>query len=83
MKFIKILYLTCLILLSSCLVQANTKKQPLAKNGILDLRGWSMEKDGPVNLVGEWNFYWKQLLTAEDFAQDTKPEITRDRKSVV
>ncbi|MCP4131103.1 MAG: hypothetical protein GY754_08995 [bacterium] len=33
--------------------------------GVLDLRGWDLEKDGPVNLRGGWEFYWQQLFTGK------------------
>ena len=38
------------------------KEAPVAKNGVLDLRGWDFSQDGLAPLQGEWHFYWKQLL---------------------
>jgi PAS domain S-box-containing protein len=32
--------------------------QPLARNGVLDLRGWDAVRDGPVELRGEWRITW-------------------------
>ena len=49
---------------------------PLARQGILDLTGRDMEKDGPVRLDGEWEFYWGHLLTPEDFKGSRLPEKT-------
>jgi signal transduction histidine kinase len=49
---------------------------PLARHGVLDLSGWDLVKDGPVNLAGEWQFYWGQLLTPADFRGSRPPEIT-------
>ncbi len=46
------------------------KKPPLAVRGVLDLRHWDFEKDGPVTLKNEWEFYWKQLLKPGDFFSD-------------
>jgi len=46
------------------------KKQLQAKNGTLNLVDWDFKKDGVVSLDGEWEFYWNQLLTYEDFSQD-------------
>lgn len=34
---------------------------PKAHQGVLDLRSWQLEQDGPVKLAGEWHFFWKQL----------------------
>jgi signal transduction histidine kinase len=49
--------------------QEPVKKPPQAINGILDLAEWDFNKSGPVNLDGEWEFYWGQLLTPADFQQ--------------
>lgn len=43
------------------------KKEPQVKNGVLDLTEWDFNTDGAVNLDGEWEFYWDQLLTHDDF----------------
>ncbi|MCD1258549.1 response regulator [Paenibacillus athensensis] len=37
-------------------------KHPLAQQGVLDLRGWTMPKDRTITLDGEWEFYPYQLL---------------------
>jgi signal transduction histidine kinase len=44
-----------------------SEKTPAAENGILDLTNWDFEKDGSIKLDGEWEFYWNQLLTYDDF----------------
>ncbi|MBI9080504.1 MAG: hypothetical protein JEY79_12285 [Pseudodesulfovibrio sp.] len=41
---------------------------PVAEHGVLDLFSWNSTLDGPVALNGQWEFYWDQLLTPEDFA---------------
>lgn len=48
------------------LYQQQEEKQQ-AQKGVLDLSNWDFEKDGVVSLDGEWEFYWNQLLTYEDF----------------
>lgn len=35
-------------------------------HGKLDLHSKVIAKDGPIELNGEWEFYWKQLRTPED-----------------
>ncbi len=48
---------------------------PEASRGVLDLRGYSFERDGSLPLDGEWEFYWNQLLEPKDF-KGTKPRPT-------
>lgn len=45
-------------------------------NGVLDLTKWSFESQGPVTLDGNWEFYFNQFLSAEDFQthNDLKPQ---------
>ena len=41
-----------------CCTKDSTPQNPVIKNGILDLRNWNFQKDGPVQLSGEWKFKW-------------------------
>lgn len=43
--------------------RATGVNQPKADHGFIDLSGWNFEKDGNVQLNGEWTFYRDQLLT--------------------
>lgn len=45
---------------------------PIAEKGVLDLTNWNLQKDGPIQLDGEWEFYWRQLLTHDDFHEADK-----------
>jgi PAS domain S-box-containing protein len=49
---------------------------PLALKGVLDLSNWNFEKDGPVGLSGEYEFYWQQLVPPENFAGPPSPELS-------
>jgi signal transduction histidine kinase/CheY-like chemotaxis protein len=40
---------------------------PVAKNGVIDLRGQSLSQKIPLN--GEWFFYWHQLINPADSSQ--------------
>ena len=44
-----------------------SQSYPIASQGIIDFSDWDFEKDGSVFLNGEWEFYWNELLTPEDF----------------
>lgn len=41
---------------------------PKASNGSLNLTKWDFATDGIILLDGEWEFYWQQLLTPDDFS---------------
>lgn len=70
--------LLCLIMagLTGCGAEYSGKKQPLAKHGVLDLRNWDLSRNGPINLAGEWEFYWNQLLQPQDFNKKITPIST-------
>ena len=42
-----------------------------SEKGVLELSNWDFSRDGCVSLVGEWEFYWQQLLTPEDFVTNS------------
>ena len=55
--------------LTNCGKTYSGKKQPKAIKGVMELRGWDFEKDGPVELNGEWEFYWKSFYSHTDFSR--------------
>ena len=60
-----------LVLIVSVLpLKSNEKIKPIAVNGLLDSSSWGYEEQGLLSLRGEWELYWKELLTPEDFLQD-------------
>lgn len=48
--------------------------QPVAKQGYLDLSGWDFDKNGSVNLDGQWEFYWDRLAEPSELESSLKPE---------
>ena len=65
---IKKILIIIAIILTFCSCSNNKNKiAPKAVKGVLDLRNWDFEKDGIVNLDGEWEFYWQQFLTSKEF----------------
>ena len=36
--------------------------------GVLDLRNWDFDHQGPVSLSGMWNFYWNQFVDPSTLA---------------
>ncbi|HQO04140.1 MAG TPA: 7TM-DISM domain-containing protein, partial [Spirochaetota bacterium] len=58
--------LFCMIFLSSSACKERSRG-PVAVQGILDLGGWNLEKDGVVTLDGEWEFCRDRLMEPTDF----------------
>lgn len=45
------------------------QETPVAKQGVLDLSKWDFEKQGLVDLDGEWDFYENELLSPTEIQQ--------------
>lgn len=82
-RYVKIIIVSVLLALplsGLCLFLALKPMQqnspPTAVHGVLDLRRWDVQRDSPIKLVGEWEFYWGQLLTSEDFTKATPPKLS-------
>ncbi len=68
-----LIFLFCLIGISiSTKIEARLN-QPFAVDGILDLRNWDFEKQGVIELKGEWDFYWKQLYSFREITHQDPP----------
>ncbi|MGE5632017.1 MAG: hypothetical protein ACM3TR_13105 [Caulobacteraceae bacterium] len=54
---------------------SNNTNKAKADKGFIDLSGWDFEKNGIAKLDGEWELYWNQLYTPEDFRNTSlKPD---------
>ena len=76
--FINLTLSFALILIMGCSASKSRKPQPVATKGVIDLRGlgesaepWDFVKDGPIELAGEWEFYWHQLAGPADFKSNS------------
>jgi signal transduction histidine kinase len=81
-KFIySLLVVMAITLLAGCVPFSSSHKPPAANQGILDLRNWSFNDQGSVDLKGEWEFYWERLLAPADFplSQDRMQWIHQPR----
>lgn len=74
--------LICILVLLSTFsnIYAEALEKPYANNGILDLTGWNFEKDGIITLDGQWEFYWNEFLSPEDFK---KADTSKSRELIV
>ncbi len=57
----------CIVFLAGCSTKTvQTNNSPKIKQGTLDVRQWDF-KDGTIKLDGDWEFYWNELITPEQF----------------
>ena len=68
-RIIYLLFLFCIVLLSlsSCQSINPSNKAPIVKKGIIDLRDWNFQKQGIVDLRGQWEFYWQEHISYDEF----------------
>jgi len=72
-----IIFVTSFFLFAGTLKQMEDKtEKPSLHQGTLDLSNWDSKQITLINLNGEWEFYWKKLLTYDDFLiSSTKPDL--------
>lgn len=70
------LIIAYLIFFSACLNDSPRRIAPRAVKGVLDLTDWDFKNDGPVGLIGEYEFYWSRHLSPSDFLHAPVPEKT-------
>jgi two-component system sensor histidine kinase ChiS len=64
MRFLSLICLAGFFLIPLSKLQARNGT-PTAVRGVLDLRDYSLKTRGPVELKGEYEFYWNQMLNPE------------------
>ena len=72
-KIIIFLLLNILFLYSCSDIE---KERPQIENGHIDLNSWNFQEDGKVKLSGDWEFYWNEFLTSEDFKNNKQIALT-------
>ncbi|MDY6792787.1 MAG: 7TM-DISM domain-containing protein [Thermodesulfobacteriota bacterium] len=73
----KVLKYCCIIVfcfIIGCTSNGDKKRTPKAVRGVLDLSSWDFDQDGPIDLSGEYEFYWNQLIPPQDFLSASPPE---------
>jgi PAS domain S-box-containing protein len=76
LNYLLFLIIASLLLFAACRYDFQGKIPPKAVNGVLDLTDWDFKRDGPVNLSGQYELYWKQHLKPMDFSKATPPKKT-------
>ena len=75
-NLVVVLILSFLVFIIACRHNAARRTPPRAIKGVLDLADWDFKNEGPVELSGEYEFYWNQHLTPSDFSRTPLPEKT-------
>ncbi|MCP4129519.1 MAG: SpoIIE family protein phosphatase [bacterium] len=57
---IGLVFLLSLVLLGSCANKTKQETAPMAVEGYIDLEEWDFINNGPIDLDGEWEFYWNR-----------------------
>ncbi|MCK5537514.1 MAG: SpoIIE family protein phosphatase [Bacteroidales bacterium] len=72
----KYYFIGVLLLLQFSVLSAQESAE--LKLGAIDLSEWDFEQQGNVELSGEWEFYWQQLLTPSNFEEiaDTNKRVS-------
>ena len=71
-----VLMVLLLVFTTACRFIHDEKTPPKAVKGMLDLTHWDFEKDGPVYLNGEYEFYWKEHVSPPEFSNPShQPRI--------
>ncbi|RNB90431.1 response regulator [Brevibacillus fluminis] len=55
---------------------SGSPQMPVAKQGVLDARGWDFAHNGAMKLNGEWEFYRDGLYTADQLAAQAGQKLT-------
>lgn len=77
MNFLRALCIGVVLLLNTEIGMPSAQAKLLqARQGVIDFEGRLQVENGPIRLNGEWEFYWRQLLTPEDFKNGPKPTLT-------
>jgi PAS domain S-box-containing protein len=76
LNYLLFLIISPLLFFAACRYDFQKRIPPKAVNGVLDLTDWDFKRDGPVNLSGQYEFYWKQHLKPMDFSKATPPKKT-------
>lgn len=58
-------------------ISAALESRPLARDGVLDLRGWDFGRQGQLSLQGDWDFWPDRLVGPQEIADGTAPPPAR------
>ncbi|MCG8415624.1 MAG: diguanylate cyclase [Pseudomonadales bacterium] len=65
----RVVFVISLLLLLGACGSNEPQNPPSASAGFIDLSAWDFSQNDPLELSGEWEFYWSQLLSPQQIAQ--------------
>ncbi len=69
-----VILLLVLAVLLCCDYRHDKATPSRAEQGVIDLRQWNFEEQGPIRLDGTWQIHWAQLLAPQDFTASRAQE---------
>ena len=73
-KLLKYCWVIVFCLIFCCTTNVDIKMTPKAVRGVIDLSNWDFDNDGPIDLSGEYEFFWNQLISPQAFLSGSTPE---------
>lgn len=70
MRFQSLTYLA--VFATAAFTALHAQEQPRVVKGVIDLSSYNFLRDGPVELKGEYEFYWNQMLNPSSSGEGTE-----------
>jgi signal transduction histidine kinase len=67
---------TLLLLLILCAGHAWAAQEPQVVRGLIDVSDWNFAMDGAIELEGDWEFFWQQQLSTQDFFSLAEQDVS-------
>ncbi len=68
------IFIGLILLFSSCGPKYSKKTPPSMKLGEMNLKSWDFKTNGPLDLDGEWLFYWNNFVSVKDVLENKLPK---------
>ena len=75
-RLIYMFVMVSFLVIFTCRNDSINENPPRVMKGVLDLNNWDLKENGPIDLNGEWEFYWNEHLTPNDFSESNSPAKT-------
>ena len=69
---IVLLIIVMMFMISGCKYKEHKTEPPKAIKGVIDLSQWDFDKDGEVEIDGEWEYYEGRYIQVDEFTEEIK-----------